>query len=72
MLAARPAPALHHNLPAGIELIYALPQLSQRDQMAAEVRNPILVRLAHIEQKVVFTRIALRFELSDGDLEGCR
>ena len=63
-LAAPAGLALHHDVLVGIELANTLRQIVQRNQMTADVRDLILVRLAHIQHKHILARVRRRFSSS--------
>src|SRR3954452_18363000 len=49
--------AVHDYLAAGVQFIYALRQIIQGDQIATDVADLVLVRLAHIEHEQILFRV---------------
>ena len=46
-----------HDFFAGVEFVYAVRQITQRNQMSAEIADLIFVRLADVEDEEVLTAI---------------
>ena len=60
--------AVDDDLPAGVELADPLWQVIQRDQVAANVADLVLVRLTHIEHKEVIAPVKALLEFFNGDI----
>src|ERR1700678_145338 len=63
-LAAATHLAVGHDLPALIQLTYAILQVAQWNEIPADLRDFVFMRFAHIEEEVVLARVALLLERS--------
>src|SRR5205823_319059 len=66
--AAHAGAAMHNHVAAGVELVYALGQITQRNHVAADVADLVFVRLAHIKHEHIIARIPPPVQLFDADL----
>src|SRR6266849_8163206 len=66
------AAAVRDDFARAVELVRASRQLSQRDQMAAEVADLILVRLADVEDEDLLAAVQTRLQLAGGDFRHLR
>src|SRR5580765_1576945 len=67
--AAHAVMAVQHHIPLAVDLAEALRQTAQRDQLGArDVRDLVLVRLAHVDQQQVLPPFLPRPQLERRDL----
>ena len=60
--------ALHDDLAIAVDLGEAIGDIGLRDQLAADLRDPVLVGLAHVEDVDVFSGVDAPLEFFDGEL----
>src|SRR5581483_6517097 len=60
--AAHAGAAVGDDLAAGVEFMHALGKIAQRDEVASQVADLVLVRLAHIQNKQVFAAVQALFQ----------
>jgi hypothetical protein len=58
--------AVGDDLAIGIELVEALGQIVERDEMTAEVGDLVFVGLAHVEDEKLFAGVETAFQFSSG------
>ena len=62
------AAAMRHDFARAVEFIHAARKVAERNQVAAEIANLILVRLAHVEDEEIVAAIEPRLQLSRSNL----